>query len=82
MRLWQLVCISKFYKLRIIVDTDNNLEELTSTEYFFKIVNMMNCKIYCDKLFLDPSWFSYCNRKSTSLERQKKAWYSRKVWTL
>ncbi|MBS6392535.1 MAG: hypothetical protein KH398_07070 [Veillonella sp.] len=36
---------SKFYKLRIIADADNELEELTSTERFFKIVNVLGLTI-------------------------------------
>ena len=36
---------SKFYKLRIIADADNELEDLTSTERFFKIVNVLGLTI-------------------------------------
>ena len=36
---------SKFYKLRIVVDAEKNLEELTTTEHFFKIVNILGLTI-------------------------------------
>lgn len=36
---------SKFYKLRIVVDAKKNLEELTSTEHFFKVVNILGLTI-------------------------------------
>ena len=32
---------SKFYKLRMIADAEKNLEELTTTEHFFQVVNVL-----------------------------------------
>lgn len=36
---------SKFYKLRIVADARKNLEELTSTEHFFQVVNILGLTI-------------------------------------
>lgn len=36
---------SKFYKLRMIADAEKNLEELTSTEHFFQVVNVLGLTI-------------------------------------
>lgn len=36
---------SKYYKLRMIVDANHDLEELTATEYFFKTVNVLGLAI-------------------------------------
>lgn len=36
---------SKFYKLRIVADAEKNLEDLTTTEHFFKIVNTLGLTI-------------------------------------
>lgn len=36
---------SKFYKLRIVADAHKNLEELTSTEHFFQVVNVLGLTI-------------------------------------
>lgn len=36
---------SKFYKLRIVADAKKNLEELTSTEHFFQVVNIFGLTI-------------------------------------
>lgn len=36
---------SKFYKLRMVADAGKNLEELTMTEHFFQIVNILGLTI-------------------------------------
>ena len=36
---------SKFYKLRMVADAGKNLEELTTTEHFFQIVNILGLTI-------------------------------------
>lgn len=36
---------SKFYKLRIVADAQKNLEELTTTEHFFQVVNVLGLTI-------------------------------------
>lgn len=36
---------SKFYKLHMIADANQDLEELTATEYFFKTVNVLGLAI-------------------------------------
>lgn len=36
---------SKFYKLRMVADTAKSLEEFTSTEHFFQIVNVWGLTI-------------------------------------
>ena len=36
---------SKFYKLRMIADAEKNLEELTTTEHFFQVVNVLGLTI-------------------------------------
>ena len=36
---------SKYYKLRIVADAHKNLEELTSTEHFFQVVNVLGLTI-------------------------------------
>lgn len=35
----------KFYKLRMVADARKNLEELTTTEHFFQIVNILGLTI-------------------------------------
>lgn len=35
----------KFYKLRMVADAGKNLEELTTTEHFFQIVNILGLTI-------------------------------------
>lgn len=35
----------KFYKLRMVADAEKNLEELTTTEHFFQIVNILGLTI-------------------------------------
>lgn len=36
---------SKLYKLRIVADAQKNLEELTTTEHFFQVVNIFGLTI-------------------------------------
>lgn len=36
---------SKFYKLRIVADAQKNLEEFTTTEHFFQVVNVLGLTI-------------------------------------
>ena len=36
---------SKFYKLRMIADAEKNLEELTTTEHFVQVVNVLGLTI-------------------------------------
>jgi hypothetical protein len=36
---------SKFYKLHIIFDENNDLEELTDIEYFFETVNILDLAV-------------------------------------
>ena len=40
---------SKFYKLRMVADAGKNLEELTTTEHFFQIVNILGLTIIIAK---------------------------------
>ena len=42
---FKLLSNSILYKLRMISDTNNNLEELTDIDYFFKTVNILGLAI-------------------------------------